>query len=182
MVDGGIVFKTDDTTYKTMTTEQLGAELADASKYSDAKKALATVEYADHVSTPAKVKTSTNIVVDLKTMTGQVSDTDTTADPDKTLPTQKYVDSKRDAALARIKDGSDITAAGAKAIVDKSGLALATFLGDFPVEQADTDAQIITKLDAAFTTAKKGDYVEIIQPSATPEEVNYFLMTKDDTT
>ena len=65
---------------------------------------------------------------------------------------------------------------------NKVGAAGGTFLGDFPALTADTDAQIITKLDIAYATAKDGDFVEVIQPLATQGDVNYFLMTKAGTT
>lgn len=74
-----------------------------------------------------------------------------------------------------------ITEGMAKEIFDKSKLDTSKFLGDFPVATGTTDAAIKTQLQTSFSHANKGDYVEVIKPTAVTGEAEYFLMTRGNT-
>lgn len=103
LTDGTFIFKKDDTTYESKTVDQLATILATETEFTDKDKKLATTKEIDDFGKTIKVKDSTGTKVDLPTMTGQVSATDTTEDLDKTLVTAKTLDNKEKALQDALK-------------------------------------------------------------------------------
>lgn len=79
-----------------------------------------------------------------------------------------------------VLNGKPFTEAHEKRLaqIEASGL----FLGDIISDKDETEADLITRIDGIFSTAIKGDHVEIIKETDTVGEAIYFLLTKGDTT